>query len=175
MAGRGLFYPLRFMKTYKAPWSSLLVVVSVLATLLCLGITLGTPFLAASKHSWEMWLRWLPLALMVGCGLFTIRGYTITSDAILVHRLLWSTPLPRTGLQSAEFMPNAMSRSIRTCGNGGFFSFSGFYWNRTLKSYRAYVTDQRRTVVLRYEGRTIVISPGEPVDFVRELSGLPNT
>jgi hypothetical protein len=174
MACCGLFNPLRFMKTYKAPWSSLLIVMSVFATVLCLGITLATPFLATPKHGWEMWFRWLPLALMLGCGLFTVRGYTITSDAILVHRLLWSTRLPRTGLQSAEFMPGAMGKSIRTCGNGGFFSFSGFYWNKPLKSYRAYVTDQRRTVVLRYEGRTIVVSPGEPEDFVRELSGVPN-
>jgi len=63
-----------------------------------------------------------------------------------------------------------MCKSIRTCGNGGFFSFTGFYWSRKLKSYRAYVTDLRRTVVLRYERRTILLSPDSPEDFVRELS-----
>jgi len=159
------------MKTYKAPWGTSLIVMSVLATLLCLAITFGVPLLPAPKHGGEvgMWLSRLPLVLMLGCGLFTVRGYTITTDAILVHRLLWATHLPRTGLLSAEFLPNAMCKSIRTCGNGGFFSFTGFYWSKALKSYRAYVTDLNQTVVLRYERRTIVLSPDSSEDFVREL------
>jgi len=159
------------MKTYKAPWSTSLIVISVLATLLCLGATFGIPLLSAPKHGGEvwMWLGWLPLALVFGCALLTVGGYTITPDAILVHRLLWATRLPRAGLKSAEFVPNAMCRSIRTCGNGGFYSFTGFYWSKTLKSYRAYVTDLRRTVVLRYERRTVIVSPESPEDFVREV------
>ena len=162
---------IRHMKTYKAPWSISLIVVSALATLLCLGITFGIPYLPCPKHGGEvvMWLRWLPLALVFGCALFTVCGYTITPDAILVHRLLWDTRLPRAGLLSAEFVPNAMCKSIRTCGNAGFYSFTGFYWSKALKSYRAYVTDLSKTVVLRYERRTAVVSPDQPEDFVREV------
>ena len=107
----------------------------------------------------------LPMAMAIQLQL-----QRITPDAILVHRLLWATHLPRAGLQSAEFVPNAMCKSLRTCGNGGFFSFTGFYWSKTLRSYRAYVTDLRRTVVLRYERRTVVVSPDSPEDFVRELT-----
>lgn len=156
------------MKTYTAPWSPLLVVVSVMATLFCVGMASSVFFY--EKHGWEEWVLWLLPVLAAGCALFTIRGYTVTPEAILVHRLLWSTRLPRKGLKSAEFVPHAMRGSIRTCGNGGFFSFSGFYWNRTWRSYRAYVTDPRRTVVLRYERRTVIISPGAPEDFIRELA-----
>ncbi|MEI8309582.1 MAG: PH domain-containing protein [Verrucomicrobiota bacterium] len=145
---------------------------SVLATLVCLGITFGVPLLPAPKHGGEvgMWLRWLPLVLVFGCALFTVRGYTIMPDAILVQRLLWATRLTREGLKSAEFVPKAMCKSLRTCGNGGFFSFTGFYWSKSLKSYRAYVTDLNRTVVLRYERRTVVVSPDPPEDFVRDLA-----
>ena len=159
------------MKTYKAPWCTSLIVVSALATLLCLGLTFGIPWFPAPKHCGEVgrWLRWLPMVLIIGSALFTIRGYSISPDAILVRRLLWATCLPRAGLRSAEFVPNAMRKSLRTCGNGGFFSFTGFYWSKSLRSYRAYVTDLRQTVVLRYERRTIVVSPDSPEDFVREL------
>ena len=162
------------MKTYKAPWGTSLVVMSALATLVCIGITFAIPLIQHPKHGcevvmWVRWLRWLPLVLVFGCALFTVRGYTITPDAILVHRLLWDTRLPRAGLKSAEFVTGVMNRSIRTCGNGGFFSFTGFYWSKTLRSYRAYVTDLNRTVVLRYERRTAVVSPDSPEDFVREL------
>ena len=159
------------MKCYKAPWSKTLIVMSLLATMLCIGIVFGTPLLPAPKHGGEVGslMRWLLVPVAAACALFTARGYTITQDAILVHRLLWATRLSRAGLKSVSFEPGVMCRSVRTCGNGGFFSFTGYYWNKTLKSYRAFVTDPTKTVVLRYEQRTIVVSPDPPKEFVTEL------
>jgi len=159
------------MKNYRAPWCTALIVVSILATLLCFGIVFGTPLLPQPKHGGEvgMWFRWLMLLLPAVCALFTIRGFAITPDAILVHRLFWSTRLLREGLQSASYEPNAMRKSIRTCGNGGFYSITGWYWSKSLGAYRAYVTDTRQTVVLRFDRGTVVLSPGEPEEFVRTL------
>ena len=159
------------MKRYEAPWSTLLIATSSFLTLLCLGIGVVATLRGAGA---VLWLAWLPVLLAVGCALFTVRGYTVTPDAILVHRLLLTTELPRVVLASAQFMPNAMRWSIRTFGNGGFFSFSGFYWNKVLGAYRAYVTDPARTVVLHYSSnRTVLLSPAAPDDFVRDLR-LPN-
>ena len=159
------------MKFYAAPWSKLLVVASSFLTVLCLGIA----FVAAEHSSGAAsWLAWLPVVLTFACALFAIRGYTVTPDDILVHRLFWTTRLSRSGLESARFEPNAMRSSIRTFGNGGFFSFSGFYWNKALGVYRAFVTDPRRAVVLRYSSkRTLVLSPATPEDFIQNLR-LPN-
>ena len=152
------------MKHYNAPWGKPLIVMSVLATLLCLGFALG---LVWHGHSVPALLL---LAVIIGSAPFTIRGYTITPDAILVHRLFWATRLPRAGLQSAELSPGAMCRSMRTFGNGGLFSFTGFYHNNPLGVYRAFVTDLRRTVVLHYAKRTVVISPAAPEEFVHDLA-----
>lgn len=160
------------MKPYPAPWGRPLVVISVLATVLCLGLTffewsrvtgppLGMP---------AFWLGCLPLALVIGCALFTIRGYALTPDTLLIRRLLWSTSVPLAELKSAEYLPGAMRGSIRTFGNGGFFSVTGLFWSRPLGSYRAFVTDLQRTVVLRFPGRTLVLSPESPEDFVRVVS-----
>jgi hypothetical protein len=113
----------------------------------------------------------VPLLLIPGCALFSIRGYSLTAESILVHRLLWTTVLPRAGLESARFEPPAMRSSIRTFGNGGFFSFTGLYWNKLLGSYRAFVTDPKRAVVLRYASRrAVVISPVAPELFVQDLA-----
>ncbi len=160
------------MKPYPAPWGRPLVVISVLATVLCLGLTffewsrvtgppLGMP---------AFWLGCLPLALVIGCALFTIRGYALTPDTLLIRRFLWSTRVPLAELKSAEYLPGAMRGSIRTFGNGGFFSVTGLFWSRPLGSYRAFVTDLQRTVVLRFPGRTVVLSPESPEDFVRVVS-----
>ncbi|MGA9351360.1 MAG: PH domain-containing protein [Anaerolineae bacterium] len=150
------------MKHYKAHWGIPLIVVSSLLTVLCLGIAYE-----AFMQSHTLF-GLLLLALILGCALFTIRGYTVTPDAILIHRLFWATRLPLAGLQSAQFQPRVMRWSIR-CGNGGFFSITGFYWSKLLGVYRAFVTDLRRTVVLRYTGRTVVVSPSSPEEFVHEL------
>ena len=163
------------MKRYDAPWSTSLIVMSSLTTVLCLGISAGAWWEFAAKHQPGPlgWLALLPLVILFGTALFTIRGYTFTPDVILVHRLLWSTTLPRAGLESARVEPDAMRRSLRTFGNGGAFSFTGFYYNKRLGSYRAFVTDPDRAVVLRYATRRVVLSPDMPEDFVHDLA-VPN-
>jgi hypothetical protein len=153
------------MKHYKAHWGTSLIVVTSLSTIVCLGIA----FVLFKHGGTLLYLGLSLLALIVGCALFAICGYTVTPDAMLVHRLLWTTRLPLAGLQSARFEPNAMRWSIRTFGNGGFFSFSGFYRNKLLGAYRAFVTDLHQTVVLRYGGRTVVVSSSAPEEFAHEL------
>jgi hypothetical protein len=160
------------MKHYEAPWSTSLIVLSVLTTIVCVGATAAAWLSVAAKHAPDPlgWAALLPLVILFGAALFTIRGYSISSESILVHRLLWSTTLPQTGLESAEVDLEAMRGSIRTFGNGGAFSFTGFYYNKRLRSYRAYVTDPHRAVVLRYADRRVVLSPATPEDFVNDLA-----
>jgi hypothetical protein len=160
------------MKHYEAPWSTSLIVISVLTTVVCLGVSVGAWWEAQVGHHPAplQWVALLPLVILFGCTLCTIRGYSISSDSILVHRLMWSTALPRAGLQSAQVEPEAMRGSLRTFGNGGAFSFTGFYYNKRLGSYRAFVTDPRRAVVLRYANRRVVLSPAAPQDFVDDLA-----
>ena len=160
------------MKHFNAPWGRALLWVSVLSVVVCLGasILLMTTTRQAPFFLLPLFIC-LILALVLGTALFTIRGYTITPDAILIHRLLWDTRLPRKGLISATSEPKVMNRSLRICGNGGMFSFTGWFWSKSLGRYKAYVTDLNRTVVLRWEKRTAVVSPDDPEGFVRELMG----
>ncbi len=160
------------MKHYQAPWGRALIVLSVLTTVICLGSSAVVWWQVAGKHQPGLLscAALLPLILLFGCALFTIRGYAIGTDEILIHRLLWSTSLPRAGLESASVEPDAMRGSLRTFGNGGGFSFSGLYYNKRLGSYRAFVTDLKLTVVLRYANRRVVLSPASPADFVTDLA-----
>ena len=151
------------MKNYAAPWSRSLIYLSAFATLLCLGVAI-----TVALHN-DLWLAILPFAIVFGGMLFMIRGYSVTSDELLVHRLLWTTRLPLADLRSAQVEPRAMRWSVRTFGNGGLFSFSGWYYNRLLGRYRAFVTDPNRAVVLRLGGRHVVVSPSEPEAFVDDL------
>lgn len=72
------------MKNYKAPWGTLLIVVSSITTVVCGGVAGG--FIASGVGALP-WVAVLPLVILAVAGLFTIRGYVVTSDAILVRRL----------------------------------------------------------------------------------------
>lgn len=159
------------VKTYRAPWGTTLRVISFVLVVVAVTIPAGLRLLPVSLPVWSAKLAiWgLPLALLASLP-FMIRGYAITPDDILIRRLFWTTRLKRTGFRSAEGMPRVMATSIRTCGNGGGFSFTGWYWSKSIGPFRAFVTDLNRTVVLRFDKRTVVLSPGDPEDFVAELS-----
>ncbi len=159
------------MKTYRAPWGKALRWSSAGLVVLAAAFFVGMSWLPAATPGWVAGLaRWsLPLILLA-CLPFVIRGYAITADAILIRRLFWTTRLDRAGLTSAEVVPKAMNKSLRTCGNGGAFSFTGWYWSKPLGAFRAYVTDLNRTVVLRFGKRTVVVSPDAPEDFAEGLN-----
>lgn len=159
------------MKAYQAPWGRSLIVISSLLVALSIASVVGMPLILGSGPPGMVLLsQWTLPMIVLGCLPFTIRGYAVTDDAILIRRLFWTTRLDRSGLKSAESVPKAMNKSLRTCGNGGGFSFTGWYWNKSLGSYRAFVTDLNRTVVLRFRSRTVVVSPGNPEEFVSELN-----
>jgi len=159
------------VKTYRAPWGLTLRVTSGVLLALAVAIPAGLKSLPVSLpvFSTQLAIWGLPLALL-GALPFMIRGYAITPDAILIRRLFWTTRLSRDDFRSAEVIPRVMATSLRTCGNGGAFSFTGWYWNKSFGPFRAFVTDLNRTVVLRFEKRIVVVSPGDPEDFVIELS-----
>ncbi len=155
------------MSTYNAPWCRALKIVSAVATVILLGV-MALPVPGAC------WVRLFPLAVLAGALPFVVRGYEIREDTLLIRRLFWDTRIGLAGLRSARFDPSAMRGSLRTCGNGGLFSITGWYWNKQLGAYRAYATDMARVVVLTFDKRRIVVTPEDPEAFVQELSaGLP--
>ena len=159
------------MSRFKAPWAKSLRVMSILGTVICPGVSLlllrtNLPFRVNTLH---FWLGILPLISIVVAALFTVRGYSIYGESVFVERLFWSTRLSLAGLQSVEFRPDVVRGSIRTFGNGGFFSFTGYYRNKDLGSYRAFVTDPKRVVVLRFTKGAVILSPDSPEEFVRVL------
>jgi hypothetical protein len=151
------------MKYYKAPWGGWLVGLSVLQTLLFLG---GAAY-ELVQGKW--WLSLALVGLTLGCALFSIRGYTVTPDAILVHRLFWVTLLPLAGLESAQTLPRGLSWWGIRIGNGGFFSFSGWSYVPGRGFYRIFVTDPNHKVLLRFIDRQVVVSPCEPEEFIHDL------
>ena len=153
------------MNDFKAPWSPSLKWMSWGTTfVLCAGAV------AFAVMKLYLVALLLPLVLLAAAP-FTIRGYAIRGDRLVVHRLFWDTDLSLADLQAAESNPCAMKKSWRTAGNGGLFSFTGYFSNKALGDYRALVTHPAHSVILRFPAETVVVSPDSPEAFIQSILG----
>jgi len=151
---------------FNAPWGSALKTTSIFGTaILVILIAIGIDQVDTGR-TWGVFLVALPaivLLLSIAC---VVRGYSLTEREILVNRLGWSTHLSLSNLQSVEGKADVTKSALRLFGNAGVFSFTGFYWNRELRLFRAFVTDPSRAVVLRYPKIAVVITPHDPQQFI---------
>jgi hypothetical protein len=163
---------------FDAPWGRVVWISTALATLVVAGAVIGVVGRGPSAPygALRTTVALLLLAILPLSALFTIRGYSLSRDALLVRRLLWATRIPLDALISAHHDAGAMKLAVRLFGNGGLFAITGFYRNKRTGSFRAYATDPRQSVVLTFSTpRIIVVSPGDPARFITMLQALrPN-
>jgi hypothetical protein len=153
---------------FEAPWGLHLKIMTFGGSLVCVGMPVYFT-LSRAMDSVMFGLMQSPILLWLVCFLLSVRGYTITADHIVIHRLIWATRIPLESLQSFDFDPAALRQSIRYFGNGGIFAICGLYRHRRLGVFRAFVTDTGRTVMLRFQSRAIMVSPDDPHCFVKAL------
>ncbi len=169
--------------SFSAPWGAPLAIMTAAFTVICLlvplpGVMIGLGSSAALRAPGMSmippWAGWLlvavPLLTLVVSAAFMVRGYILTDSRLSIVRLGWESRLDLSRLNSATVDPDALRGSLRLFGNGGFFSFTGWFRNKKLGIYRAYVTDTKRAVVLRFADKTVVITPDDPQKFVAEIN-----
>ena len=163
-----------FRVTYKASWGRHLKIVTTICVLILIGLPLFKIVESGMLTQWNFalivktLLPWCLLILIV--ALFQVRGYVLTSKQLIVKRLFWKNRVNLSSLVSAEFDSQAMSNSWRIFGNGGFFSITGIFWDKKLGLYRAFVTNEKNSIVLKFIDKVIVISPDNPQDMITNLT-----
>lgn len=164
---------------FSAPWSRSLRITTTVSLLVLIAVTVVAA-LVGSKGLMPLPLRLglvgLPVLVLVATLPFMVRGYLLTARQIEVQRLGWRTRLPLAGLVAVTGQPEGLRGSMRLFGNGGVCAVTGWYWNRRIGRFRAYITDPARAVLLRYrDGRQVVLSPHDVQHFivrVKTLAGL---
>ena len=161
------------MVQYSAPWSRFLKIVSgLISVILCAAFWLAAPTSSVDESvEFQAFLMAFPVLLLGISALFIIRRYEINGEFVEIVRVVGRKKFRLDNIASVEANPKAMDLSIRTFGNGGMFSFSGFFRNDTLGRYRAFASNKANAVVIqRKQGAPIVISPHDPQDFVDEVT-----
>jgi hypothetical protein len=162
--------------TFNAPWGTSLKLMTALSILILIGIALIGIFSGPGGNiGWILAMIIMPLAILLTAACFMIRGYALTNNTLLIQRLGWNSKLDLSRLISAVVDPQAMAKSIRTFGNGGMFCFAGYFHNKKFGTYRAFATDPRKSVILKFPNGIAVITPDDPEKFVakvKEFRGL---
>lgn len=158
---------------FTAPFGKEIRLATPLVLVICVGVVV-IGFTAVPEK--VAWARWLTVATGIFIPLFSwfcqIREYRLEDGQLIIRQRLWNNRLPLAELRGFRADPEAMKGTVQVCGNGGVFAIYGFYWNKVLGSFRAYASDLKRAVILRFSHRTIVISPDSPEDFLRALEQL---
>ncbi|MCW5552404.1 MAG: hypothetical protein KIS67_09565 [Verrucomicrobiae bacterium] len=160
---------------FGAPWSRGVKFATSAAGLLLVGLSVILPLTIPRAAIWAAFLGpGIMLVTFSLVALFCVRGYTLRHRELLIQRSFWQTRLSLKELQRAYVEPAAMKKTIRSCGNGGFMAYTGWFYNKRLGHYRAFVTDPARSVVLEFAKRKVVVSPDDPDAFVRTLGFDPD-
>ena len=162
--------------TFNAPWSRSVKLTTVCTSIVLIGI--GLFGIVVGQYIKTLWFLWFisiviqPFAILIIIFFYMIRGYVITENTLLIKRLFWNTKLDLACLLSVVVDPEAMSGSKRTIGNGGVFAITGLYWNKKNGSFRAFATNLKLTVILKFINQTIIVSPDKPEEFAAKLKEL---
>ena len=156
---------------FGAPWSTSVKVITMLVVVtisivVIVGISLLDDGGSGSSVLIALAAIVVPALTLVVSACWMIRGDVVIGETLCVLRLGWQSKLDLKSLESAETDPEAMARSLRTWGNGGLFCFCGRFSNKQLGAYRAYATDPKRSVVLKFQDQTVVVTPDRPDEFV---------
>jgi hypothetical protein len=107
-------------------------------------------------------------SLLVIAFLIRPNNYSVSSDKLLIHRMLDDVEIDRNNIKSVqEIDESQVKNSIRTFGVGGFFGSFGKFWNSKLGKMTWYVTRKNNFVLVETKDqKKIILTPDKPEEFV---------
>ena len=100
---------------------------------------------------------------------FAPKGFEVPDHTLKVRLWCASLRYDLNTLIEAKPMVAEEFSGIRVFAVGGVFGYNGIFRNNTLGRYRAFVTNRRKLVLLRFFDKTVVISPSDQLQFLRQI------
>lgn len=108
--------------------------------------------------------------ILVGTYLFSVTGYTVEADRVIINRLLYNATIKRSDIAESRVLTDEeMKWSIRTFGVGGLFGYLGKFTNSNIGSMTWYATRRGNYILLVAGGKKIVLTPDDPQAFIAAL------
>ncbi len=110
------------------------------------------------------------VGLLVATYLFSITGYTVEADMVIINRPLYNVKIKRSDITEHRVLTDEeMKWSIRTFGVGGLFGYQGRFTNSNIGPMTWYATRRSNYVLLVAGGKKTVLTPDEPEAFIAAL------
>ncbi len=148
----------------------------ITTTIVCVVILIiiGSIFLLTpeSEQGMAKSFAFIPFISLVIVYLLRPNNYSVSSDKLLIHRMIKDVEIDRNNIQSVQEIDESQVKdSIRTFGAGGFFGSFGTFWNSKLGKMTWYVTRKNNFVLVETKDqKKIILTPDKPVEFVASLS-----
>jgi Bacterial PH domain len=102
--------------------------------------------------------------------LFHVQNYEVTHESIKINRLIGAKKIDFSNIKNVYKVKNDdLGFMIRTFGNGGIFGFMGLYKSQIYGNMRLFGTQQRNYVIVETNLKKYVLTPDEPLDFVKSV------
>lgn len=114
----------------------------------------------------------LLFVIFLSSCLFCPKGYIVTTDTLIIKRIVSPVTIVRSKILSAEQLDdNSLSGSIRLFGVGGLFGYFGKFSNRKLGTMTWYATRRNSNLVLitTTDHKKLILTPDEPAAFIETL------
>lgn len=153
----------RYKITRHVAWSRYVTIVTIVMCLVFAGVT----FWAESLH--------IPVILFTCIGIVIISAFyyspaavTVDRRNVTIRRLLTPKHIPIGEIKDVCLFQTTMD--VRLCGSGGFFGYYGWFRNREIGKYFAYVGKWKDTFMIELKsGRKYIISCNQPEVIVKGI------
>ncbi|TCV91631.1 PH (Pleckstrin Homology) domain-containing protein [Luteibacter rhizovicinus] len=154
------------MRQFTATRSGTVLIATTLFVLILVGVAGLVAFRMQAASLEVVAIGGLAIVAFLGMSLVTTQGYEVGEGMLVIRRALISRRFPLRGaLVRTDDL--AMSGAIRVFGNGGLFAVDGLFYSRRLGWFRAYIRNSDHLIVVTLvDGRTVVVSPDDPLGFV---------
>ncbi len=114
----------------------------------------------------------LPVILFL-TWLFSVTGFTLEGNTLIVSRPLWKTKIVLPPDCTARAEPEIRKGLLKTMGNSGLFGYTGGFRNRKLGNFKTYATNWSHAVSVTSEANEfcIVVTPEEVELFIQSING----
>ncbi len=161
------------MRRFGAPWDRQLLTstIALLAVIAVTAIAGVSGALKANLRGIAAAVSVFSAAVAVGAWALAPRGFAIGEGRLRILRNGWpSTDIRLDAIRSVALLdPDALRGSLKLLGMGGLFGYYGVFRSPVLGSYRLHATRGGGLVLVRAEGRTLVLTPEPPDGFAEAL------
>ncbi len=150
---------------FRVNWDSKVWITTV--SLLCLLIAAIVLILAIDMHGWQ-WVLAVPfMAAIAYCVMKAPIKVRITSTGIELFKIFGKISFPYYRIREISLANIDSDMNLRIWGSGGFFGYTGLFFNKRIGRFRAYMGSIPRAVLIVLENdRKYVISCLQPDKFV---------